>query len=266
MALFDKVKTKALDMGEQAQSSFEAKQEEKAEAKQIASEEKEEAKRLKSIFRPTTELGDISIDMENRLFKVKNATGMLKKNSGALKKTGKALAAVYTLGASVAIEAAMKPDDKIFSFDVLENYELIEDDNVVSSGGLGAAMVGGVLLGGVGAIVGGMTGSKKTKKSIENLALQINTNDMSFPCIMITYIKKETKISSNAYKDAISLSKQSIRCLDMILETMGKGDLSNAPAEAPDALAEIKKLKELLDMEAITQEEFDQKKKELLNL
>ena len=33
-----------------------------------------------------------------------------------------------------------------------------------------------------------------------------------------------------------------------------------------DPYEEIKKLKELLDIEAITQEEYDKKKKELLNL
>lgn len=39
-----------------------------------------------------------------------------------------------------------------------------------------------------------------------------------------------------------------------------------SPAYAPSAMDEIKKLKELLDMGAITQEEYDAKKKQLLGL
>lgn len=265
MGMFDKIKSKSQD-------SLDEKEREK----EIAQREKEENDRLLSIFKPTIELGDVSIDSEHRLFKVKNATGAIKKNSSGLAKTGKALAAVYTLGVSVAAEAAIKaatrPDDKVFSFDVLDSYELIEDDSVVSGGGLGAAVAGGVLLGGVGAVMGGVTGKKKTKKSIEHLVLQINTNDLSFPCIMITYIKKETKVNSNAYKEALSLSKQSIRCLDMILEQKKDNGVEQVAAgnsqneDKSNPVEQIKKYKELLDMGAITQEEFDAKKKELLNL
>lgn len=40
----------------------------------------------------------------------------------------------------------------------------------------------------------------------------------------------------------------------------------SAPAEAPSVADEIKKFKDLLDMGAITQEEFDAKKKQLLGL
>ncbi|WP_220473002.1 SHOCT domain-containing protein [Staphylococcus saprophyticus] len=49
----------------------------------------------------------------------------------------------------------------------------------------------------------------------------------------------------------------------------GKGSITDTKDEISSIsqnLNEIKQLKELLDMEAITQEEFDFKKKELLNL
>lgn len=267
MGIFEKMKATTTELGEKTQNAIDNKLEERDASKKAAQAEKEKNQELLSIFKASTELGDISIDIENRLFKVKHATGMIKKNSGALMKTGKALAAVYTLGASVAIEAAMKPDDKIFHFEDLDSYELIEDDSAISSGGLGSAIAGGVLLGGAGAIVGGMTGKKKQKKTIENLVLQINTKDISFPCIMVTYIKKETKVSSNAYKEALSLAKQSIQCLDIIIKK--EEELNNVETQSQDnndAVTQIKKFKELLDIGAITEEEFNTKKKELLNL
>lgn len=45
----------------------------------------------------------------------------------------------------------------------------------------------------------------------------------------------------------------------------GKNNASQANATEEDAFAKIKKLKELLDMGAITQEEFDKKKAEWMS-
>ncbi|EPZ54444.1 hypothetical protein H477_3583 [[Clostridium] sordellii ATCC 9714] len=44
--------------------------------------------------------------------------------------------------------------------DIIE-FELLEDGESITKGGLGRAVAGGVLLGGVGAIVGGVTGIEK---------------------------------------------------------------------------------------------------------
>lgn len=47
---------------------------------------------------------------------------------------------------------------------------------------------------------------------------------------------------------------------------VGKLNKTAAPAEEKDPIEEVKKFKELLDLGAITQDEFDAKKKELLGL
>ena len=52
----------------------------------------------------------------------------------------------------------------VFSFDDLVSYEIIENGDTVSKGGLGSAIVGGALFGGVGAVVGGITGGKEKQK------------------------------------------------------------------------------------------------------
>lgn len=51
----------------------------------------------------------------------------------------------------------------IFRYQNLLDYELIEDGETITKGGLGRAVAGGVLFGGVGAIVGGVTGLKRLK-------------------------------------------------------------------------------------------------------
>lgn len=273
MGLFDKVKEKAAEIVPGGDANLEPK---------TADEQaKDENQRLLDIFQPTVEFGDISIDTVNRLFRVKHANIAAPKKSSGWAKAGKISAAVMTVGMSVAAEAAVKgvknmtAEDKVFHFDVLDSYELLEDDSVTTGGGMGAAVAGGVLFGGLGSIAGGMTGKKSAKKTVDNMILQINTKDIQFPCIMIPYITKSTKVNSKDYLNALTLAKQSIRCLEMIIEDERKtnGDNGNSAPSQPsnesapaDPVAEVKKYKELLDIGAITAEEFEQKKRELLGL
>ena len=60
---------------------------------------------------------------------------------------------------------------------------------------------------------------------------------------------------------------QRIQCLDIIIKK--EEELNNVETQSQDnndAVTQIKKFKELLDIGAITEEEFNTKKKELLNL
>lgn len=54
---------------------------------------------------------------------------------------------------------------KVCSFQDVNDFELKEDGETVISGKLGSALVGGVLLGGIGAIAGA-SGKKKNKKEM----------------------------------------------------------------------------------------------------
>lgn len=176
--------------------------------------------------------------------------------------TGKVLAATYTLGASVAIEKHMKkqntPSDRIFRFDELRGFELLEDDSSVVSGGIGAALVGGAFFGGFGALAGAKAGSRKTKKAIDNLVLKINLTDLDFPSVMITYINKTVKTSSNTYRKAVGDAQNTISCLELILEQV------EAEKKDSDPIEQLKKLKELVDLGVITQAEFEMKKDEII--
>lgn len=238
------------------------------------SEREKEQKELAELFTESKSLGDITIDMEHRLFKVKNATSELKKKSGGFMKATKATAAVMTGGLSLAAEAAvkvaLKPDDQIFKFDELRSYEILMDDESITKGGLGMAAAGGLLFGAAGGIAGSVMGKKKTKKVVEQLTLKINLNDLEFPCVMINYINKNVKVNSNAYKDAISKIEKTKSIVDLIIEQEEK-DMANANAPAPeknsnevDPYEALKKLKELLDLGIVTEEEFNKKKAELL--
>ncbi len=63
----------------------------------------------------------------------------------------------------------------IFSYDDIISYELLQNGESITKGGLGSAIVGGAMFGGVGAIVGRITGSKKTKQEISEFRIKIIT-------------------------------------------------------------------------------------------
>lgn len=243
-------------------------------AKQKKLDYDNEQKYLKSIFKATTAVGDVEIDEVNHLLKINNAEANIKKNS-KMKSLGKGVLAMYTLGASLAIEHAMKPTGTIFKFNEISDYELLENDTTVASGGLGRAVVGGSFLGGAGAIVGGITGKKKTKKIIDMLVLQISTTNIFFPNLMITYINKKIKNTDKKYISIINDIQKTISGLNYAIKKTEPYTIPNnhEPEEInnscnlrDDPYEEIKKAKELLDLGIITHEEFEQKKKELLNL
>lgn len=274
MGFMDKVKKASGDITDMAQEKMTAVAEEKKAEREEQQLAKQEQKELARTFSATNTMGDMSVDTKNMLFKVRHASAAIPKQSGALMKTGKALAAVYTLGASVAIEHAMKPDDKIFRFDELRSFALIEDDSQVVEGGVGMALAGGAFFGAGGAIAGAMVGGRKTKKTVDNLLLKINLRDIDFPCVIIPYITKTTKVTSNDYKKALGQAQQTISCIELIIDMIESQrqpsaeapSITSASAPSHDPIEQVKKLKELLDMGALSQEEFDAKKRELLGL
>lgn len=99
----------------------------------------------------------------------------------------------------------------------IRGYQLIEDDSVMQSGGLGAAVVGGALFGPVGAVAGAMGGSKATSKFVDSMVLRIDIDDFDYPCILLTIVKKRIRRSGKDYQKALKESQEIIQCLEMIL-------------------------------------------------
>lgn len=245
--------------------SIEAK---KADA-ELAQQKKEEFKvnqeELRKVFVSTQKMGDIEIDEVNKLLKFNNASSNIKKNN-AIKLLGKGVLAMYTLGASIAVEMALKPGDIIFRYDEIRDYDLLENDVSVESGGLGRAIAGDVLAGPVGGLFGSLTAKRKTRKSIDMMALQISTTNFCFPSIMISYLTNETKTKSTRYTNALSQARNTIACLNLIFSQCDNSETQQIQQNSNDPYEELKKAKELLDMGIISQEEFEVKKKQLLEL
>lgn len=111
------------------------------------------------------------IDEQNRLFSCK---AFRKNMSGA----GKGF-----------LSALKKPaDDGIYSFDEILQFELLEDGETIAEGGLGSALAGGLLFGGVGAMVGASVGSKTMRGMCTTLQLKLVMNDLSTPVLYLEFM------------------------------------------------------------------------------
>ena len=112
-------------------------------------------------------------------------------------------------------------------------------------GGITRALVGGAIAGPIGAVVGSNTaGSTSTSSTTIQTKKYIEIEDYS------------------GHRKVFILPPKGLKeTIEMWTQQKEKKQSNNL-----DNIEEIKKYKELLDMGVITQEEFDTKKKELLNL
>ena len=74
---------------------------------------------------------------------------------------------------------------KVIGFKDLIACEIVEDGVSVTknsrSSQAGGALIGGMLLGGTGAIIGGLSGKKKTVQELQSISLRLTINDLDDP-------------------------------------------------------------------------------------
>lgn len=74
---------------------------------------------------------------------------------------------------------------EVININEITSYELVQNDNVVSSGGLGASITGGILFGGIGALVGSQVGAKNARQKINIFRIKLLTTDFNRPVLYI---------------------------------------------------------------------------------
>lgn len=155
----------------------------------------------------------------------------------------------------------------VFSFDDILDFEFLENGESIVKGGLGRALVGGALLGGVGAVVGGVTGGKKSNGICNDMKIRIALKNFYNENTYVVLIKSETKIKSFVYKGAFKEAQEILTVLNNAVENSVNVEKEVCFNDVQiDPYDELKKCKELLDMGIITDQEFECKKKQLLKL
>ena len=126
---------------------------------------------------------------------------------------------------------------------------------------MGSAAAGGLLFGGAGAVVGSVAG-KKQKAMINKISVRVNFNNRWIQTEEIILISTQTARNSITYKLTIDQAHK----LKQLLESCSQTSTATSPTDTSSTADEIRKYKQLLDDGIISQEEFDAKKKQLLNL
>ena len=147
----------------------------------------------------------------------------------------------------------------IFSYEDIISYNVIEDNNSITKGGKGQALTGGLLFGNVGAVVGGTTAKRTTKKVVTDLKIKINLKSQLQP-IYINLIDSPTY----NYLYFYSICEEITSTLENIIN-QNKSNINDIKQESSGA-DELRKFKQLLDDGIITKEEFENKKKQILGL
>lgn len=142
--------------------------------------------------------------------------------------------------------------------DVISYSEIINGKNVKKKHGVTRAVVGGVLAGPAGALVGATTGGKEFDV-ITKMVIIINLtgNKDLFVSILEGQWKKDSFVFKTSQQQFLKLKSK----LDQIIFENNK-----AKKEPSNITDQIREYKQLLDEGILTQEEFDEKKKQLLNL
>lgn len=161
-------------------------------------------------------------------------------------------------------------------FNDIASYDLYQDSDLVTEGGAGRAIAGGLMFGAAGAIIGGATAKRKTTKIIREMYIRVSFKNISTDYVEIP-LCRDVRTDSSAYHNAREVANQVLSLLEAMVsqtQTMDEGakhgnldtknhtDSNTVPLSPAD---EILKFKSLLDCGAITEEEYEATKKRLLD-
>lgn len=161
---------------------------------------------------------------------------------------------------------------KIIKFNEVLDFEIFENGNSVVSSRTGSAVVGGLLFGGLGAVAGA-SGSRTINENCSNLKLKIYTNNIQYSVIMLDFLEKGISKSSALYEQLTEVINEMISLLKIAREhnrqEERKEDKKVIIENVEDIkqnsnLNSIKELAELKEKGIITEKEFEESKKKIL--
>jgi hypothetical protein len=161
---------------------------------------------------------------------------------------------------------------RVVTYKNLLSSEIFEDGSAVTktvrSSQLGGALIGGLALGGVGAIIGGLSGKTKTSGKVKRIDLRITVNDTQSPLHDVNFLILETKQNGIIYQNAMKTARHWHGLVEVLIKRADMEDREGHSAASEPRHAsvadELKKLAELRDSGVLSAEEFQQQKTRLL--
>ena len=165
---------------------------------------------------------------------------------------------------------------RIVSYKDLISVEIVEDGTTltktVRSSQLGGVFVGGLVLGGVGAIIGGLSGTTKTTGKVRRVDLRIVVDDTAKPLHDVAFLASEVAKDNGTYKIALSHAGRWQRVIEVLIRRADQENrdaqmaLAQTPSASPTSYVadELKKLADLHQNGVLSQDEFNEQKRRLL--
>lgn len=170
---------------------------------------------------------------------------------------------------------------EIFNYaDILEvSYEENGSQLYSKSAGrtVGGAIVGGVLMGGAGAVVGGLSGASKQNKEVRNMDIKILLRSTTRTSCVLHFkdidrnLKTKDETDRNLYETYVKRANQAKDILSIIIDN-AKQTIAPiaqpvvAPTSSRSVADELTKLAKLKANGILTEEEFQAQKSKLLGL
>ena len=199
---------------------------------------KEKTMSLLENFRPTKNVAMLSFDDHSQIFVITKSDPFVK-----IKKTR-----------------------DLYYYNQIVDFELLEDGESITKGGVGRAIVGDLLFGPVGAVVGAVTGGKKTRGICTSLQIKITFRDSARQTEYLNFIDTPIKTNSQIYKSAYQSAQEVLSALQLAVDDVNKSFAGTPAQQVVTSADEILKYKGLLDAGIITEEEFETKKAQLLGI
>lgn len=166
--------------------------------------------------------------------------------------------------------------ERIISYRDILSAELFEDGSSITktsrSSQLGGALVGGLVFGGLGAVVGGLSGNTRTSSKIKHIDLRLVVNDTSSPLHDVAFLNGECKKDEFIYKQSLAKARRWHGIIKVLINRADGEDLAtqnqkpNIALPRPSDLVadELRKLADLQASGVLTDEEFQKQKARLL--
>jgi hypothetical protein len=214
-------------------------------------------------------------DLDLKLASLDDFT-ITKKVIGKDKKTGLAIdldrnkiCLISGISAQASLKVILYKD--IFACELYENGNTITETSRANQ--LGGVLVGGILLSGAGAIIGGLSGKTKTTGTVETIELRLIINDAEKPVHDISFLSSELDkggiIEKGLYKNIMREARYWHGLITVLIKRADIEDNARVPQitsnnQGYSVADEIKKLAKLRDSDLLSVAEFQKQKSKLL--
>lgn len=163
---------------------------------------------------------------------------------------------------------------KSIKYEDVIKVEIIEDGNTISSRStsrtIGGTIVGGAILGGAGAIVGGLSGNTKSSKKVSSITIKVLLrsavdNSYIFELLKSTELNLSKTLEKQSYDSIMKTANEIKNILEVIIDKVDSASKSQSHNNIQSIADELEKLVMLKERGVLSEKEFIEEKRKLLN-